>query len=72
LKRYLKKIIYILRSFENFNDIIINLKFQPEPLRNLAELVTAQLAFYKEAHETLAELAPEIDEMQVQQETLYR
>uniref|UniRef100_A0A1D1XNU9 Protein GVP36 n=1 Tax=Anthurium amnicola TaxID=1678845 RepID=A0A1D1XNU9_9ARAE len=44
----------------------------PEPLRNLAELVAAQLAFYKEAHETLAELAPEIDEMQVTQEALYR
>ncbi|PKY45159.1 BAR-domain-containing protein [Rhizophagus irregularis] len=44
----------------------------PEPLRNLAELVNAQLAFYKEAHEILAELAPEIDEMQVQQEALYR
>lgn len=49
-----------------------SLKFQPEPLRNLAELVNAQLAFYKEAHEILAELAPEIDEMQVQQEALYR
>ncbi|RIA95447.1 hypothetical protein C1645_757597 [Glomus cerebriforme] len=44
----------------------------PEPLRNLAELVAAQLAFYKEAHETLAQLAPEIDEMQVTQEALYR
>lgn len=44
----------------------------PEPLRNLADLVTAQLAFYKEAYESLAELAPEIDEMQVTQEALYR
>ena len=52
--------------------LIINLNFQPEPLRNLAELVTAQLTFYKEAHEILAELAPEIDDMQVEQESLYR
>ncbi|KAG9290905.1 hypothetical protein G9A89_011055 [Geosiphon pyriformis] len=44
----------------------------PEPLRNLADLVTAQLAFYKEAYENLLELAPEIDEMQVTQEALYR
>ncbi|KAI8582786.1 hypothetical protein K450DRAFT_226898 [Umbelopsis ramanniana AG] len=44
----------------------------PEPLRNLADLVAAQVAFYKEAHELLAELAPEIDEMQVTQESLYR
>jgi len=51
---------------------IFNLNFQPEPLRSLAELVTAQLTFYKEAHEILAELAPEIDEMQVTQEALYR
>ncbi|CAG8449760.1 14267_t:CDS:2 [Acaulospora colombiana] len=44
----------------------------PEPLRNLSDLVSAQLAFYKEAYETLAEVAPEIDEMQVAQEALYR
>jgi hypothetical protein len=34
--------------------------------------VTAQLAFHKEAYEALAELAPEIDEIQVTQEALYR
>ncbi|KAJ2956269.1 hypothetical protein NQZ79_g7865 [Umbelopsis isabellina] len=44
----------------------------PEPLRNLADLIAAQVAYYKEAHELLAELAPEIDEMQVTQESLYR
>ncbi|RHZ72244.1 hypothetical protein Glove_243g48 [Diversispora epigaea] len=44
----------------------------PEPLRNLSDLVSAQLAFYKEAYEMFAELAPEIDEMQVTQEALYR
>ncbi|CAG8596312.1 5274_t:CDS:2 [Diversispora eburnea] len=37
---------------------------------NLSDLVSAQLAFYKEAYEILAELAPEIDEMQVTQEAL--
>ncbi|ORY94079.1 Bin/amphiphysin/Rvs domain for vesicular trafficking-domain-containing protein, partial [Syncephalastrum racemosum] len=44
----------------------------PEPFRNLADLVAAQVAYYKEAHEILSELAPELDEMQVTQESLYR
>jgi len=44
----------------------------PEPLRNLADLVAAQLAFYKEAQEILADVAPEIDELSVTQEALYR
>jgi len=44
----------------------------PEALRNLSDLVSAQLAFYEEAYKTLADLAPEIDEMQVTQEALYR
>ncbi|CAH1755931.1 12909_t:CDS:2 [Entrophospora sp. SA101] len=35
-------------------------------------LVNAQLAFYKEAYETLAVLAPEIDDIHVTQERLYR
>ncbi|KAI8142936.1 Bin/amphiphysin/Rvs domain for vesicular trafficking-domain-containing protein [Fennellomyces sp. T-0311] len=44
----------------------------PEPFRDLADLVAAQAAFYKEAHELLAELAPELDEIQVTQESLHR
>ncbi|CAG8536903.1 7638_t:CDS:2 [Acaulospora morrowiae] len=44
----------------------------PEPLRNLSDLINSQLAFYKEAYESLANLAPEIDEMQVAQESVYR
>ncbi|KAF9583437.1 hypothetical protein BGW38_009462 [Lunasporangiospora selenospora] len=44
----------------------------PEPLRNLADLVAAQLTFYKEAQDILADLAPEIDELSVTQEALYR
>lgn len=44
----------------------------PEILRNLSDLVNAQLAFYKEAFEALSELAPEIDELQVTQEALFR
>lgn len=44
----------------------------PEPLRNLADLVGAQLAYFKESYEALSALAPEIDEMQVTQEALFR
>ncbi|KAJ1994177.1 BAR domain-containing protein [Dimargaris cristalligena] len=44
----------------------------PEALRNLSELVSAQLRYYKEASDLLSELAPEIDELQVTQEALYR
>ncbi|KAI9246090.1 Bin/amphiphysin/Rvs domain for vesicular trafficking-domain-containing protein [Phascolomyces articulosus] len=44
----------------------------PEPFRNLADLIAAQAAYFKEAHELLAELAPELDEIQVTQESLHR
>ncbi|KAJ3409171.1 hypothetical protein HDV05_004564 [Chytridiales sp. JEL 0842] len=44
----------------------------PEPLKNLADLVAAQLQYFKEAHETLAALSPEIDELQVTNEALLR
>jgi hypothetical protein len=44
----------------------------PEPLKNLADLVAAQLAYFKEAHEALAELSPDIDELQVTNEALLR
>ncbi|KAJ1980914.1 BAR domain-containing protein [Dimargaris verticillata] len=44
----------------------------PEFLRYLSELVNAELNHYKESYELLSELAPEIDEMQVTQEALYR
>jgi len=43
-----------------------------EPLRNLADLVNAQLSYYKAAHELLEGLAPEIDEIQVNQEVMFR
>ncbi|KAI8061750.1 Bin/amphiphysin/Rvs domain for vesicular trafficking-domain-containing protein [Gongronella butleri] len=44
----------------------------PEPLRNLADFVNAQMTFYKEAQALLADLVPELDEIQVTQESLYR
>jgi hypothetical protein len=44
----------------------------PEPLRNLADLIAAQLEFHKKAYEILSELAPIVDNLQVEQEASYR
>ncbi|KAI9468032.1 BAR domain-containing protein [Coemansia sp. RSA 1290] len=43
----------------------------PQHLKCLSELVNAQLNFHKEAAALLADLAPEIEEIQVTQEALY-
>jgi hypothetical protein len=40
----------------------------PEPLRNLAELVAAQMEYYKKAYDILSELAPVVEGLQVEQE----
>jgi hypothetical protein len=40
----------------------------PEPLRNLADLIAAQLEYHKKAYEILSELAPIVDGLQVEQE----
>lgn len=40
----------------------------PEPLRNLADLIAAQLEFHKKAFEILSELAPEVEALQIEQE----
>jgi hypothetical protein len=40
----------------------------PEPLRNLADLIAAQLEYHKKAYEILSELAPVVDQLQVEQE----
>ncbi|RKO88119.1 hypothetical protein BDK51DRAFT_23078 [Blyttiomyces helicus] len=44
----------------------------PEPLKNLADLVAAQLQYFKSAYEVLAEVSPEIDELQITNEALLR
>ncbi|CAP71259.1 uncharacterized protein PODANS_6_3630 [Podospora anserina S mat+] len=48
--------------------VMKNVVDTPEPLRNLAELLAAQIEFHKKAHEILSELAPVIDGLQVEQE----
>lgn len=52
--------------------VMKNVLDTPEPLRNLADLIAAQLEFHKKAYEILSELAPVIDGLQVEQEASYR
>ncbi|KAK9382127.1 BAR domain-containing family protein [Kockiozyma suomiensis] len=52
--------------------VMKNVLDTPEPLRNLTDLIAAQLAFHKAAYEMLSELAPEVDQLQVEQEAKYR
>lgn len=51
--------------------VMKNVLDTPEPLRNLADLVQAQLEYHKKAFEILQELAPVIESLQVEQEVSY-
>lgn len=48
--------------------VMKNVLDTPEPLKNLAELIAAQLEFHKRSYEILSELAPEVDQLQLDQE----
>ncbi|TVY83770.1 Protein GVP36, partial [Lachnellula suecica] len=52
--------------------VMKNVLDTPEPLRNLAALIAAQLEYHKKAYEILSELAPVVDGLQVEQEASYR
>jgi len=52
--------------------VMKNVLDTPEPLRNLADLIAAQLEYHKKAYEILSELAPVVDGLQVDQESKYR
>jgi len=52
--------------------VMKNVLDTPEPLRNLADLIAAQLEYHKKAYEILSELAPVVDGLQVDQEANYR
>lgn len=49
-------------------DRILQVLDTPEPLRNLADLIAAQLEYHKRSYEILSELAPVVDGLQVEQE----
>ncbi|KAK3318474.1 BAR domain-containing family protein [Apodospora peruviana] len=48
--------------------VMKNVLDTPEPLRNLAELIAAQMEYHKKSHEILSELAPVIEGLQIEQE----
>ncbi|PNP47203.1 hypothetical protein TGAMA5MH_01018 [Trichoderma gamsii] len=52
--------------------VMKNVLDTPEPLRNLAELVAAQMEYHKKAYEVLSELAPVLETLQTEQEASYR
>lgn len=53
-------------------DLMVQVLDTPEPLRNLADLIAAQLEFHKKAYDILSELAPVVDGLQVEQEVRRR
>lgn len=57
---------------EEAEGVMKNVLDTPEPLRNLSELIAAQLEYHKRAYEILAELAPVVDALQEEQEAGYR
>jgi len=59
-------------AVEEATSVMKNVLDTPEPLRNLADMIAAQLVYHKEAYEILAELAPTIDQLQVESEAAYR
>ncbi|KAJ3478414.1 hypothetical protein NLG97_g8587 [Lecanicillium saksenae] len=52
--------------------VMKNVLDTPEPLRNLSELINAQIEYHKKASEILAELAPIVEQLQTEQEANYR
>lgn len=49
--------------------VMKNILDAPEPIRNLSELVTAQLAYHKASVEILSKVLPEIEELHADQQT---
>ncbi|KAI9167256.1 Protein GVP36 [Paramyrothecium foliicola] len=52
--------------------VMKNVLDTPEPLRNLSELIAAQIEYHKKAYEVLSELAPVVEGLQTEQEATYR
>lgn len=59
-------------AIEDAITVMRNVLDIPEPVRGVVEVAQAQLAFYKQAVETLEAVLPKLDECQEQQETRYR
>jgi hypothetical protein len=60
--------MYVSLSYRSITTNNSQVLDTPEPLRNLADLIAAQLEYHKKAYEILSELAPVVDGLQVEQE----
>ena len=63
-----KKEDELVAQTEEAEGVMKNVLDTPEPLRNLSELIAAQLEFHKRSAEILSELAPMIEGLQEDQE----
>ena len=61
-----------VEKVDEATSIMRNVLDTPEPLRNVAELVKAQAEFHARAAEILEDVAKNIGEIQMDQETSYR
>lgn len=61
-----------VEKVDEATSIMRNVLDTPEPLRNVAELVKAQVEFHMRAAEILEDVGKSIDEIQMDQETSYR
>jgi len=55
-------------TVEESEQVMKNVLDTPEPLKNLSDLIAAQMEYYKKAYDILAELAPTIEQLQEEQE----
>ncbi|KAL9053314.1 MAG: hypothetical protein Q9162_004865 [Coniocarpon cinnabarinum] len=67
-----KKEDELVAQTEEAEGVMRNVLDTPEPLRNLSELIAAQMEYHKRAHEILSDLAPAVDQLQEEQEADYR
>lgn len=61
-----------VEKVDEATSIMRNVLDTPEPLRNIAELVKAQAEYHARSSEILEEVAKDIGEIQMEQETSYR
>ena len=58
-------------TVEESEQVMKNVLDTPEPLKNLSDLIAAQMEYYKKAYDILAELAPTIEQLQEEQEVSF-
>ncbi|KAI9478599.1 MAG: Bin/amphiphysin/Rvs domain for vesicular trafficking-domain-containing protein [Benjaminiella poitrasii] len=59
-------------AVEEATHLMKSLLEDPEPFRDLADFAQVQLSYFKEAQELFSSLVPELEEIRITQESLYR